>query len=184
MNRLTALLILVLIIGCREKKRDSSKAYFSVVEFLHGEIARMDTSHYTITKIETSNDISDTTVIPKKDFRKYANDFLTLPDISSDEKHEFYDESNTYDEDLKSVLLTYIPKNDQEQIRRETLILQPNEVGNSDVKTILVNRFMPGKDSTVEKELTWHVGRRFQVVTKTSRGNEPEKISTLVIAWQ
>jgi len=184
MNRLTALLILLLLIGCREKKRDSTKAYFSVVEFLHGEISHMDTSHFTITKIETANGLSDTTIIPNRDFRKYANDFLTLPDISSEDKHELYDESNNYDEDLKSVLLTYIPKNDQEEIKRETLILQPNEVGNTDVKTILVNRFMPGKDSTVEKELTWHVGRRFQVVTKTSRGNEPEKIRTLVISWQ
>lgn len=184
MNRLTALLILVLIIGCREKKQDSTKAYFSVVEFLQGEADKMDTSHYTLTKIETTNNVSDTSVIPNKDFRKYASDFLNLPDISAKNKREDYEESNNYDEDLQSVLLTYTPKNNQEEITRETMILQPNEVGNTDVKTILVNRIVPGKDSTIEKELTWHVGHRFQVVTKTSRGNEPEKISTLVISWQ
>jgi len=184
MNRLIPFLIVVLAIGCREKKRDSTKAYFSVVEFLQGETKKMDTVRRSITKIETANGKSDTTLIPSKDFRKYANDFLTLPDISSDDKHEKYEESNNYDPDLKSVLLTYMPKNDEEQIRRETVILVPNEVGPSDVKTILVNRIMTEKESTIEKELTWHVGHRFQVVTKTSKGNEPEQIKTLVISWQ
>jgi hypothetical protein len=184
MNRLTTCLIILLFFGCRDKKRDSEKSYFSVVEFLQSEARQMDTAHYTILKIETADGRTDTTTIPAKDFRKYANDFLSLPDISSDNRHKDYEETNVYDEDLKSVLLTYMPKNDKEQIRRETVILTPNEVGPSDVKTILVNRIIPGKNETVEKELTWHVDHRFQVVTKTTRGNEPEKISTMVITWK
>src|SRR4051812_8720733 len=184
MNRLIILIFVLILFGCHNKKRDTAKAYFSVVEFLQGEARKMDTSHYTLTKIETMNGISDTVTIPRKDFRKYADDFLTLPDIGSDDKHDKYEESNTYDADLKSVLLNYIPKDDKEEIRRQTIILQPNEVGNSEVKTILVNRIIVGRDSTVEKDLIWHVGHRFQAVTKTTRDNEPEKIRMRVISWQ
>ena len=118
MNRLIILFFLLILFGCHNKKRDTAKAYFSVVEFLQGEARKMDTSHYTLTKIETMNGISDTETIPTKDFRKYADDFLTLPDIGSDDKHDKYEESNSYDDDLKSVLLNYIPKDDKEEIRR------------------------------------------------------------------
>ena len=40
------------------------------------------------------------------------------------------------------------------------------------------------KDSTVVKNLTWHIDKRFQIVTKINKAGQPEKITTTVISWQ
>ncbi len=184
MKRWTVIILLLTIVACKQKPRDSTENYFSALSFLQAQIKKIDTTRYTFTKIEVQDSISDTSVIQQQDFRKYANDFLTLPDISSENNRDHYDESNTYDEDLNNVLLTYTPKNEKEEIRRETIMLEPNESGESKVKTILINRIMVGKDSIVEKEMAWHVDKRFQIVTKITKGNQPENIKTRVVQWE
>ncbi|MFL5741709.1 MAG: hypothetical protein ACJ75B_15895 [Flavisolibacter sp.] len=188
MNKwITYFILLLALLSCKHKKKDRNEnkgPYFSVVSFIQSQVKNVDTSLYRITKIESSDSRSDTTIISREAFRECARDFLSLPDITSAKQKENYDESTLFDEVLNNVLLTYTPINPEDEIRRETVMLQPDESGNSQVKTIIVNQMISAKDSTVEKDLTWHVDRRFQVVTKVTKPNEPEKIRTLVVEWQ
>jgi hypothetical protein len=62
--------------------------------------------------------------------------------------------------------------------------MEPDETGNTHVKTILVTTVQGNEDSTVEKNLTWHIDKRFQVVTKTSKNGQRENISTVIITWE
>src|SRR6059058_4397880 len=162
-------ILLLALVCCKHKKKDKNEnkgPYFSVVSFIQSQVKHVDTSLYRITKIESSDSTSDTTIIARESFRGVAHDFLDLPDITSAKQKENYDESSLFDEVLNNVLLTYTAKNPDDEIRRETVMLEPDESGNSQVKTIIVNQMISAKDSTVEKDLTWHVDRRFQVVTK------------------
>lgn len=185
MNKIFVCLILVTsIISCKNKKLDSTKAYFSVIDYLKGEVKKMDTLPLHFTKITTVDSTSDTVEITKKEFHQYADVFLKLPDISSKSKMDDYTEVNDFDEILNNVLLIYTAKNPEDEIRSETIMMEPNEDGTTHVKTILATAVSSEKDSTTEKNLTWHIDKRLQIVTKVSKPNQPEKINTVMVNWE
>jgi hypothetical protein len=172
------------LLSCKDKQPDSTKAYFSVVDYLKAEVKKMDTLPLNFTKISNEEGINDTSVITKKEFHNYVNEFLSLPDIASSDKMDDYNEANDFDEVLNNVLLMYTAKQDNEMVRNETIMMQPDDLGNTRVKTILVTALQSHKDSTVSKNMTWHIDKRFQIVTKTNKKDEPEKIKTIVISWE
>ena len=170
--------------SCKGKKKDADLPYFSVLNYIQAQVRHMDTSAYHFTLIETRNGVSDTAVLPGRQFRTYAKDFLSLPDISAKEKKRHYVESNTYDETLNNVLLTYTTEDPDEEVRRETVMLEAGTNGDTHPGTILVNLMRTSNDSTVVKDLTWHVGKRFLVVTKTSKPGQAEQIKTTQVKWE
>ena len=185
MNKLViALLIISCLWSCKNKKLDSTKAYFSVVDYLKAEVKKMDTLPLHIIKITTANNTYDSSVITKKEFHSYAKEFLELPDIASSDKMDDYSEANDFDEVLNNVLLMYTAKQEDEQVRSQTIMMQPDDMGNTHVKTILVTAVQSGTDSTVTKNMTWHIDKRFQIVTKINKPGQPEKISTIMISWE
>lgn len=186
MNRfLFGLFFVVAFISCTNKNNlDSTRVYFSVVDYLQGQVKQMDSLPLYFRKITVENSVPDTAEITKEEFHKYANEFLTIPDIASPKAMDDYSETNDFDEKLNNVLLMYTAKNKEDEVRSETIMMQPDESGNTHVKTILVNTVADDKDSFVGKNMTWHVGKRFQIVTKVNRPEQPEKINTVIITWE
>jgi len=191
MNKfLLGLFLVVTIIACKGKvkKKENKHAtedFFAVLPYMQAQVKNIDTSLYRITKIETVDGVSDTTVIPRESFRDYAKDFITIPDISNEENKDNYSVSNSYDADLQSTLLTYMATDPNEEIQRETVMLDPDPAGGvSNVSTVIIKRYQPSKDSTVEKDMTWYVNSHFQVVTKIHKANQPEKIKILQVKWE
>jgi hypothetical protein len=186
MNRSILLyaVLLTLTFSCKSKKSyDSTKAYFSVVSYLQAQVKQTDSLPLQFTKITMADSTADTSAISKDEFHTYAKEFLDIPDISSDENMDQYEEDNTFEDILNNVLLTYTAKNDKEEVRRETIMMEADEQGNTHVKTILINTIQVRGDAVVEKDMTWHIDRRFQIVTKTRKPNQPEKINTLIVKW-
>ena len=185
MNKLlTGLLIALSFIACKNKKLDSTKAYFSVVDYLKAEVKNMDTLPLHFTKITTIDRISDTARVTRDEFHKYAQEFVTIPDIASPDKMDDYTESNDFDELLNNVLLMYTGKNEDDIVKNETVMMQPDESGNTHVKTLLIHTISHEEDVVVEKEMTWHVQKRFQIVTKARKPDQPERITTVAISWE
>jgi len=185
MNKLLVLvLITASLFSCKNKKLDSTKAYFSVVDYLKTEVKKMDSLPLHFKKITTVENTNDTSVISKNEFHKYVNQFLNLPDIASSDKMDDYNEANDFDEVLNNVLLMYTAKRDDDIVRNQTIMMQPDDIGNTHVKTILVTTLQTNKDSMVVKNMTWHIDKRFQIVNKTNKTSQPEKISTTVISWE
>lgn len=185
MNKLLiCLLATIVFLSCKNKKLDSSKAYFSVVDYIRTEIKKMDTLPLHFTKITTVDSTSDTIPITKKEFHQYADEFLNLPNIASVEEMNDYTETNDFDEILNNVLLIYSAKKPDDEVRSETIMMQPDDEGNTHVKTILATTVTNSKDSTLEKDLTWHIGERYQIVTKVGKPNQAENISTVVVSWE
>jgi len=186
MNKLLiCILLTACLLSCKNKKLDSTKAYFSVVDYLKAEVKKMDTLplHFTkITMIDST--ASDSTTLSKEEFHQYAKEFFNIPDIASTSKMDDYTETNDFDEILNNVLLIYTAKKPDDEVRNETIMMQPDDQGNTHVKTLLVNTMESTKDSSVEKNMTWHIDKRLQIVTKTNKPNQPEKINTVVISWE
>jgi hypothetical protein len=185
MNKmLVPFLITVFLFSCKSKQLDSTKAYFSVIGYLNSEVKKMDSMPLHFTKVTSEQNTNDTSEITKKEFHKYVNEFLSLPDIATPDKMDDYSEANDFDEVLNNVLLMYTAKQDDEVVKNQTIMMQPDDIGNTHVKTILVTTEQSNKDSTVVKNLTWHIDKRFQIVTKINNAGQPEKITTTVISWQ
>lgn len=185
MNKLLIYLIVAIsLLSCKNKKLDSTKAYFSVVDYIRTEIKKMDTLPLHFSKITTVDSTSDTVSITKKEFHQYAKEFLNLPNIASTDKMDDYTETNDFDEILNNVLLIYTAKKPDDEVRSETIMMQPDDDGSTHVKTILATTISNSKDSTLEKNLTWHIDKRFQVVTKVNKPNQPEKITTVIVNWE
>lgn len=184
-KRIIYLFILSGFFSCRNKTTDSTKAYFSVVDFLKSQVKNIDSVYKTFTKIvRVDSTRSDTIRVSKKEFNVWAKEFTSIPDIASSDKMDDYKEMNDYEESLGNVLLIYTPKKEDEEVVNETILMQPDEQGNTQVKTILIKTLQSNKYSTVEKNLTWHIDNHFQIVTKVYKPDQPEKVNTIVIQWE
>jgi hypothetical protein len=186
MNKLLFGAVCIICICCnhQKQKQGDDVTYFPVVSFLKGQARHIDTSLYRIVKIETIDSTTTTTYIKREEFKKYAKDFLELPDISSDKWKEDYEETRMFDDALNNVILTYTTTERENTVRREDVMLEPtNASGNSEVKNIIVNTFQLEDDSTIEKNMVWYVNRRFIIVTKVQKKDQPEKIKKLEVIW-
>lgn len=178
-----ALLITLASCGSKQNSNDPDNNFFPVTSFLNSQAAMVDSSLNSIVKVFTTNGISDTTYIKREEFRKHAKDFLSLPDLSSDDLKDDYTETEMYDAELKSVILNYTPKEGNAEIRRQEVIIEPNEQTGDKVKTIYIDQLLDEGDSTVQKRLTWQVDQYFQVVTISQKNGAPEKVQILRLIW-
>ncbi len=178
-----SLLSLLLLISCKSKKEDE-KTFFSLTPFIQSQVKAMDSSISRIIAIRTTDAGTDTIDVHRDEFRTYAKDFLSLPDISTKKRKKNFEESVMFDEPSRSVLLNYTPTDADEEIRRETIILNTDAKGNGEVKSFIVDWFQDTKDSVVIKNMLWHVNKSFQVITKTTPANQQERISVLEVKWE
>lgn len=173
------------IYGCKQKDSDKEKEgdFFPVASFLKSQVKDIDTSVYPLMKIVTVDSVSDTAYIKREEFRSYANDFITIPDISTGKLKDQYTETKLYDETLKQAVLDYTAKNANAEIRREEVMLVPDENTGGHVKSIFISRLVNSNDSTVQKNMYWQVNKRFQIVTITQKSNQPDEIKTVQVIW-
>jgi hypothetical protein len=86
---------------------------------------------------------------------------------------------------MEVALFTYTAIDPEVEVRRETIMLEPNPTGgDSKVKALLINSIRSDKDSTIEKDMIWHMDSRFQVVSKIRTPKQPEKIRILQVRWE
>lgn len=179
----------IMILSCKHKKKpanpNSDGAFFPVVSFIRGQVKDIDTSMYRIIKIETINNKVDTQFIKREDFKTYAKDFTDLTDISSDKLKDDYNETKTYDDVLKSFILTYSTEVKDNEIQKEDVMIdpEPDENGNSKVRSIIIDEWPNHGDTIIHKSLLWQTNKRFLVVTKIDAPGSPEKITRLEIVW-
>lgn len=186
MNKiLTGLICVLCLAACKNNQQDNSDSqFFPVLSFLKSQAKHIDTSLYRIVKVETIDSSSTTSYIKREEFKDYAKDFLEMPDISSGKWKDDYEETKMFDDAINNVILTYTTKEEDNEVRREDVLLEPiNTSGNSEVKTVIVNKIKSAGDSTVEKNMIWYVNKRFTIITKVQKNNQPEKIKKLEVIW-
>ena len=176
---------LVLLFSCKseEKEEGRDSGFFPVLTYLKSQVAQVDTSVYSIIKITTVGNQSDTTYIKREDFRKEAADFLSIPDITQKKLKKDYKETELYDESLQSVILSYMPTEDDAEIRRQEVIIEPHQAETDQVKSIFIDRVMEQGKAIVRKNMLWQVDRRFQVVTITQNSDGSEQIEKRQVIW-
>jgi hypothetical protein len=189
MNRLLLALLLINLAACGSKKKpeadgDPNDTLFPVTDFIKSQVRHVDTSLYRIIAVETVDTVSTTTFVRREDFRKWAKDFIQLPDISKGDLREDYDKSEMFDEVLDKVIFTYTSKDREHLVQREDVTLAAtNESGTNEVNEIIIKTSGEENDSEVEKTMVWYTNKRFTVVTKIQKGTQPQQVRKLEVIW-
>ena len=182
------LLPLLFFTACKspEKKDDkNNEAVTPVLSFIQSQVAQIDTSLFSIRKIEILDSLhADTIDVSRNDFRSLANDFLTMPDISLKKYKDQYQENRNYDPDLKIISLLTLPKKESSSdIQKQEIIITPDSEGGK-IKTIYIDREWVNKDSSVSKKMIWQVDEYFQVLTIKQLPGQPEASHILKVTWK
>ena len=175
-------ILLLLAVSCKEK--DDREKFFPVLSFIQSQVADIDTSLYAIRKLVYVDSLrTDTLFIHRENFRKEAQDFLSIPDISVSKYRDKYIEDKEFDEMMNRVLITYTPlKPEKEEIQRQEVLIKPDPAGDK-VTNIIINSVVNTKDSAVLKRLLWKVGESFQVTTIKQLAGQTETTSTIKVIW-
>jgi hypothetical protein len=179
---------LLFIAACKspEKKDENQNLKVTpVLSFIQGQVAQIDTSLFAIKRIEILDSLhSDTIDISRNEFRAQAKDFLDIQDISLEQYKGQYEESQTYDQDLKLISLLTLPKSpSSSDIQKQEVIITPDTQGGK-IKTIYIDRERSNKDSSVIKKMTWQVDEYFQVLTLKQLPGKPETTHILKVTWK
>lgn len=182
------ILLLVFFFACKQKTKEKtpeSEPFFPVLSYIKSQVAQVDTSLYSITKINWLDSVrSDTTPVRREEFRGLAKDFFEIPDLCDKKYKDLYTEEKFYDEGLNKVILTYLPKNaDTVIIQRQEVLINKGDEGDK-VGSFIINVRMVNKDSSVEKKMLWQVDNSFNVVTSVQKPGQAESTTRFKVVWE
>ena len=180
----SVILFVTCLAACKSKDKQTREAFFPILSFIKSQVAHIDTSLYQITKLTSIDSTWDTAYIRREDFRKYAGDFLQLPDLSDKKFAGKYDESKFFDASLNRAIITYTPKDKEQEIQREEVMIEPNSETGDKVKNIIVDKLINSKESSITKRMLWNVDESFQVTTIIQQQGREDSTSTIKIQWQ
>ncbi len=178
------LIFFVDFFGCKEKKMKPEESAISATSIIRGQIHHLDTSYYQIMKYVTRDGITDTSYLKREDVKEYAKAFLELPDISEKNLLRNYSEERIIDAAQNTLSIIYSAKDEKQEIQKEIIIVNLNDLSSGKVQSIYIDRFSPSKDDTIQQHLFWQIDKFFQVGEIIQKENDPEKIRLIKITWQ
>jgi hypothetical protein len=180
------LLVLVLVAGCKQKKKErkDTSQYLPVLSLLHDQFNKIDSSLAGFIKIERVGNRSDSLIISREEAKKYAREFLDIPDIRIPKYGSDYVETKLYDSLMGLAIWSYQAQNEDLEVSRQDVTVLPSFSNNDAVKTFYIEKNMEKSGELIEKKMTWEVGHYFQIKTITQKDDSPEKIHDLKIVWQ
>jgi len=181
---LFAFVACIILFSCKTKESGPEKNYVSITSIIRGQVAAVDTSLYSIKRLDLiDSSRTDTSFIPREQFRGLAKDFLDLPDIANKENRDGFREETRFDDMMNTVVITYLPLNPANTVvQREEVLISPNPAGDK-IKSIIVDYLLNSKDSIVQKRMLWQVDRSFQVTTIKQMAGQDELIRTMKVVW-
>jgi hypothetical protein len=182
--------VLILVMACKSKKNAEDKTgqkedFFPVLSYLKSQVAGVDTSLYSIRKISIIDSVhSDTSFVPREQFRGLAKDFLGIPDLADKQFKSRYKEEKLFDESINRVIITYTPLDpEKEEVQKQEVLISPDPSGDK-VYSFFIDRVTNSKDSFFQKKMLWEVDKSFQVTTTTQKPSQPETTTTLKVTWE
>jgi hypothetical protein len=181
---LTVCCMAIIFSDCKGKEKKTEKSSFiSALSVINGQLKDIDTSLYTIIKVNFRDSItSDTEYIPRENIRMVAKDFLDINDLSP----ERFTEENIPGPTERRSTFSYKPIDPaKEEIQRVDFIIDPGMAseGKNVIRTIYIDKNISNKDSSVQKKLLWQIDKSFQVTIIKQLPGRPETNSTFRVTW-
>jgi len=179
----TTILALVILVACKGKKKAND--FLPVKSFLLSQVKHVDTSMYYIIKADKMNSDStwDTSIVRREDFRKLAEDFLNIPDLTEYSIGKKYKEDKLFDKDINRVIVSYTPLKDDQELVKEDVVISPGETGTDQMQRIILEKFIDQKDSIIHQRLLWETNEKFQVVKIIEKNGQTIFTKTTEVTW-
>jgi len=175
-------LSLAFYFSCKGKQKND---FLPVLSFLQSQVRHVDTTLYSIIKAEKTGTDStwDTSYVKREDFRKLANDFLDIPDLTNFSLGKKYKEERIYDDQMNRVIIVYTPVRGDQEIIREELVVGPGDTAFDKMKSVIIEKIKDYKDSSIHQHLLWQTNEKFQVVTIIEKNGQPVSTKTMEVTW-
>lgn len=183
-------LTIIFFTACKEKKdpvkekEPKDDRPISALSIIKGQLNHLDTSIYEVKKFETVNNVTDSIYLKRGEIRKFAQPFLSLPEIADEGYYEKYTEDKLIDIEQNTLNITSIAKSDTAEIQKQIVIVSLSPTENSKVQSIFIDRYIVKGDSTIEQKLFWVLDSYFSIRNIIEKENQPEKILTTKVTWQ
>ena len=180
-----ALLSTFLLYNCRNnttssgQKDNADGEFYPIGSFIRSQLMYIDSMPLAVIKYTTLDNITDTTLMEKNDFKATAADFMT-PDIGSPGLKPQYNETSFVDATLGTITLTYTAMHMDTGIKKADILLDQE---NTSVKNIYIEKILTGADSSVTKKMLWTANRNCQITTLVRKKGQPEKIILERYVW-
>lgn len=163
----------------QSKDDTDGKAFYPVGNYILSQLAYIDSMPLAVIKYTIIDSATDTSIMEKKEFRHIAAAFMT-PDISLPELRSQYEEHSFIDATLGTITLTYIARNDNLPLRKADILLDQENTG---VKTVYIEKIIPGADSSVVKKMLWVANQNCQITTLVQKEGQPEHVILERYVW-
>ncbi|MCG2614154.1 hypothetical protein LZZ85_07670 [Terrimonas sp. NA20] len=175
---------LLLLLSCKSSKENEEAGFFPILPILQSQVAKVDTTLNSIRQyVFADSSHVDTIFVHRNQFRALAQDFLSLPDIATEDYQDRYKETTQFDETLNRAIFTYVPVNaDKEIIQRQEVLIKPEGSGDQ-ITSIIVNTVNNTKDSAIQRRMLWQVDKSFQVTTTRQLVGQPAVTTTVKVVW-
>src|SRR5258705_2335975 len=177
-------LIVILFAGCKEKKEAKQESPISVLSIIKGQLNGIDTLLLSITKYETTDNITDTAYLKREQIRKFAAPFLSLPEIADKKYYDNYNEERLIDAQQETLNITSTAKNENAEIQKQIIVITLADVSSGKVQSIFIDRYLPSQDSTIEQKHFWEIDKHYSIVSIIEKENQPDKTHFTKVTWQ
>jgi hypothetical protein len=185
--KIRTIIILLVFAACKNKTKNAEgepNGSFPVLAMIQSQVAHVDTSIYTITMSVKKDSVEgDTVYLKREQFREVAKDFLSIPDISTKKWKDDYVETKDFMQDLGLVVLDYSAKDEDAEIRKEQVYIEPGPGGEDKVDRIMIVKVYKEKDAIVYKNLLWKMNSHFQIATNIQEPGKPEHTTIQTVRW-
>ncbi len=172
-------------VACKNKKKSNTPAAnFFLNDYIKGQVVTLDTVRRPFVKIQSINERRDTASITAAEAKVLAQDFLNLPDISSEKLRDDYDVSHLYDDLQEAFIFTYTTT-EAHPVQREDITVepQPNAKGQNDIRSMYADYWITEGKSSVRKNMLWVANKSFQVTTTTDAPGASQTIKRITVIW-
>lgn len=146
-----ACLSFLLFIAFSSCNNQDEKEFFPFKSFLENELNQIDSLPVAIFKFSNHDNLRDTTIIEKKQFRNLAISLLML-DLLDAETANAYKEIVLEDTDIDNIAINYTTDEDRYPIRQLQLNIRP---GTNMVKNVYVERIDHVNEITILRKILW-----------------------------
>jgi hypothetical protein len=144
--------------------------FFPVYDFLSNEIKYVDSTPVGIMRYSTIGKVKDSGYIQLAEFHRLVSDFLDA-DINDSSFKQKFQETSFADKSNGNATFFYRARDTNTAIRRVDIVTARGEIYD-EVKSVYIEKDLPGNDSIVMKKLYWKPKRNFQIITVRPSGKD------------
>lgn len=178
---ITLFVILLLITGCKNNRKDKEeKSFIDVTAYMNGQLKYFDTVPFAFLKLTKKDTVfTDSQYIKKEEVQEIVKRFL-VKDIEKGKFEKNFEETTFADATLHTVTITYNSINKKSDVKRIDVYVNPEK---EEIHQLYMTRKKEDGDSVISQQILWRHNRYFTLITSVSSKNKEEKTTAEKIIW-